>query len=89
MPRWCLSNVEQVEQLIDAWSRKASRLLHRTVHIIVHNSTTGYRCSILLNNIEQIATKAMQCELNYVSESNLTSQSSSGISEKVKEQCHD
>jgi hypothetical protein len=51
----------------------------------VHISTTGYRCSILLNNIEQIATKAMQYKLNYVSQSNLTPQSlSSGIADEVK-----
>jgi hypothetical protein len=39
---------------------------------------------MLLNNIDQIATKAMQYKSNYVSESNLTPQSSSGISDEVK-----
>jgi hypothetical protein len=52
------------------------------VHIIVHISTTGYRSSMLLNNIDQIATKVMQYKLNYVGQNNLTPQSSSGISAK-------
>jgi hypothetical protein len=41
---------------------KLSGFLHRTVQIIVTISNWDRSCSVLLNNIEQIAPKTGQCK---------------------------
>ncbi len=41
---------------------QGNRVLHRTVQIVVKISSWNCGFSVLLNNIEQIATKAGQCK---------------------------